>query len=317
MFKRIFRRCFKFAIFSWDFELSLKLRHDKLRKKVIGTTLVALPLALIYYGIVSSDLPPHNFSDSECFRCHVTIPQPGDLRPYRFISPINTLCTECHTQLSAISHFTNVQTSETYEVHFPVTDPGSLTCATCHDPHLPAINPATGNKTYFLRGGVTGKMECQLCHSSNLSPQGLTTRRPVMDTAHGVAHFTVLFDPAIDYSGRDLHILNTRVTLDQLSVYCLNCHDSPSNPEYTSPGSAVYKHAADNGLSHPVGIDCDEVAQRNKYIKTNNRDPRLMLFDGKIGCCTCHDPYAIGGGLGLRIGDKTGWQELCMGCHIR
>lgn len=317
MFKRIFKRCFKFAIFSWDLELSLKLHKNKLRKKVIGTTLIAIPLALIYYGIVNTGLPPHDFSDSQCFRCHITIPQAGDPRPYRFMSPIDALCLECHTQLSPVSHYSNVLASETYEAHFPVTDAGSLTCATCHDPHMPAIDQATGKKTFFLRGGVTGKMECRQCHSSDLSPQGLTTRRPAMDTAHGVAHFNVLNNPVLDYSGRNLHILNTSVTLDPLSVFCLNCHDSPGNPEYTSPGSYVYKHGPDNGLSHPIGIDYDEAARGSKDVRSNGMDPRLLLFDGKIGCCSCHDPYALGGGLGLRIGDNTGWQELCMGCHIR
>jgi len=317
MLKRIFKRYFKFTIFSWDLEFSLKLQHHILKKNVVKTTLVAIPLALISYGIVNTYLPAHDFSDSECFRCHVTMPQEGDSRPYIFMSPINTLCQECHTQLSHISHFNNVLLSETYETHFPVTDADSITCATCHDPHMPAINPATGKKTYFLRGGLTGKMECQLCHSSNLSPKGLTTRRPVMDTAHGVAHFTVLNNPVMDYSDRNLHVLNTRVTLDPLSVYCLNCHDNPNEPELTSPGSEVYKHGSDNGLSHPLGIDYDDAARRSKDVKPYDMDPRILLFDGKIGCCSCHDPYALGGGVGLRIGDKTGWQELCMGCHIR
>ena len=149
MLKRIFKRYFKFAIFSWDLELSLKLHKNKLRKKVIKTTLIAIPLALLSYGVVDTYLPPHDFLDSQCFSCHVTIPQAGDLRPYRFMSPINKLCLDCHTQLSTISHYSNASIMETYEVHFPVTDAGSITCATCHDPHMPATDPATGKKTYF------------------------------------------------------------------------------------------------------------------------------------------------------------------------
>jgi hypothetical protein len=138
-----------------------------------------------------------------------------------------------------------------------------------------------------------------------------------MDTAHGVAHFNILVNPVLDFSGRNLHVLNMRVTLDPLSVYCLGCHDNPNDLELTSPGSLIYKHATDNGLSHPIGINYDEAASRTKDVKSNGMDQRIMLFDGKIGCCSCHDPYALGGGVGLRIGDRVNWVELCKGCHVR
>lgn len=316
MFRRIIKRCFKLAIFSWDLELSLKLRKQNLGKNVIRTTLVVLPLAVLYYGIVNNTLVPHEFRDSECFGCHFTIPMEGDPRPFRFVAPIDSLCLACHAQLDPLSHYVNASTSDSYESVYPVIEAAKINCTTCHDPHMPFKDISTGERTYFLRNGVAGKAECLLCHTDELQMSKRFSLLQVMDKAHGVAHYTVLTSVVLDYSDRRLNIRDKLVTLDRLSIFCLNCHDNPDNPELTMPGSGVFVHGSDNGLSHPIGIDYGEAAWKNRELRDRDMDPRLVLFDGKVGCCSCHDPYTPGG-MELRIGSMTNYTDLCMGCHIR
>lgn len=317
MFSRIFRRSFRFRLFGWELDLSLRLHPARVAGGVAKAALAAIPFALLYAGAVITTRPPHDFSASDCFNCHFTVPTDGETRPYRFVSPVNSLCTGCHKKLSPVSHFVNLTAALSYPHGFPVLSSMRLTCATCHDPHMRAVDPADGKKTYMLRAGVAGRAGCLLCHAGDKAPSGLPTRRPVMDKAHGVAEFRVLTSVFMDYSGRALDIRDTLVALDRLSTFCLNCHDAPRNREYTQPGSNVYRHGPDNGLSHPVGIDYNEAAWNNRELRLKDMDPRLPLFDGKIGCCTCHDPYAPGDGQGLVIGQRDGYQDLCFGCHIK
>ncbi len=317
MLKRIFKRCFKFAVYSWDVEFCVMLRKNRFGKHVVKAGLLVIPVALAYYAIISEPSSPHQFSQSDCFNCHFTIPAEDEPRPYRFVSSISGLCTGCHNDLNPVSHYVNGEAYETYEPVFPVLEIDRITCATCHDPHMPSVDPATGEKTYFLRDGVTGKAECLLCHTSDMPSAGIFTHLPAMDRAHGVANFTVLVRETLDYSDRRLFgVLDTLVSLDDLSVYCLNCHDDPINPELTSPGSEAYMHGPDNGMSHPVGIDHEAAAMNNRELRLADRDPRILLFDGKIGCCSCHDPYAPGVSIGLRVGSTVDYTALCLGCHI-
>lgn len=316
MLRRILKRTLRIKLFDWELDLSLKLHRQKAKKHVIGAALIAIPAALLYLGAVDTSQSPHGFTSSDCFNCHFTVPQSGDPRPYRFVSAVNDLCLVCHKGLSPVSHFVNTTTRLSYDHRFPVRSSVTLTCATCHDPHMQTMHPATGKRTYLLRAGVPGRLGCMACHSDDLTPQGVETRRHVMDRAHGVAKFVVLTTVRMEYGDRDLDIRDTRPALDDLSVFCMNCHTTPGTPAYTSSIASSYRHGPDNGLSHPIGIDYGEAAWANKELKTES-DPRLPLFDGKLGCCTCHDPYAVGGGVGLRIGERRFWQELCQGCHIR
>lgn len=318
MLRRIFKRTVRLFIFDWELDVKFKLHRSRLKNHAVKTAMVVIPAALLYAGVTITHQTPHSFSSSDCFNCHFTIPQAGDAGPHVFVAPINELCTrECHDDLSGISHHVNTDETVAYETSFPVLRAEEITCATCHDPHMPATDAETGERTHLLKGGLYGKEECRLCHEGGLTPEGMTTRRPVMDTAHGVAHFTVNTSILWSYAAQDLDGEYPLGRLDRLTIFCLNCHDNPGNPELTTPGSEVYRHGPDNGLSHPIGVDYEEACSRNRELKLYDRDERLVLFDGRIGCCTCHDPYAVGGGVGLRIGERVYWQELCEGCHIR
>ena len=123
--------------------------------------------------------------------------------------------------------------------------------------------------------------------------------RTAMNRGHGFARFEVL---------------DKSTNLDALSLACLDCHDGAS-PK-TTLGEGVWRHMDSAiGLSHPIGVDYS-VATMGKagYVPEDKLDKRLRLFDGKIGCCTCHDPYAAEG-KALVIGARGNFQGLCLACH--
>ena len=123
-----------------------------------------------------------------------------------------------------------------------------------------------------------------------------------MDRAHGFAGYTVVDSDA---------------AVDDLSAACLDCHDNPDAVERTAPGAGVWRHGSDVGLSHRLGMDYGRAASRDGELQPLEAvEATLLLFDGRMGCCTCHDPYQPGGGLGLRVGTARDYAGLCLTCHL-
>jgi predicted CXXCH cytochrome family protein len=130
----------------------------------------------------------------------------------------------------------------------------------------------------------------------------IPSHRPVMDKSHGFAHFEVL---------------DQSTNLDPLSLACLDCHDDSASPK-TTLGSGVWRHTTSGiGLTHPIGVDYSVATiAKTSYVPEEKLDKRLRLFNGKIGCCTCHDPYASQGNT-LVIGAHGNFQGLCLACHTK
>ena len=73
-----------------------------------------------------------NAADHTCTDCHNSaIPNANDL-----IKPLSTLCADCHAErIAAGEHVVDVSvlsSTNTLPLHN-----GTMTCATCHDPHQP------------------------------------------------------------------------------------------------------------------------------------------------------------------------------------
>ena len=273
----------------------------------IAAVLVILTSAAVYSTFINAS--PHQFSDNDCFGCHFTIPQEGDPRPLRFVKPISELCGRCHRDLTDLSHISDFEVERRLPLDLPVDSAGNLTCATCHDPHRNRFD-ARNNKTYYLRTERRGKGFCLLCHESKdrpgevtiFAPGGGLTHKRSMDRAHGFANFS---------------IVSSDDKIDPLSKICMGCHSK--DEEKADRGSleeGKWTHGSGIGLSHPIGVDYAYSARVNRDLKSfRNIDPRVKFFDGRIGCCTCHNPYGAGGGHGLVIYDNGSSQGLCLACH--
>lgn len=277
-------------------------------------TLVAILLVVAASAVIAYstfiNYAPHMFTTNECLECHFTIPQAGDEGPMRFTKPISVLCGRCHKDLNVLSHVVDVVPSMNMPAGMPLDNLGMMTCATCHDPHRNGIDPSTGKKTYYLRTDMQGKRFCLLCHEdpmhpgmvSIFTPLGAVTHRRSMDRSHGFATFNSLEDS---------------VKLDPVSLMCIKCHEADEREADTEKlAQGIWTHGGGIGLSHPIGTDYESAAWKNReLVHVTDLDERIKLFDGKIGCCTCHDPYGKGGGAGLVIGEKNSYQDLCLGCH--
>ncbi len=293
-------------------------------RRLIPIALIAILLlaAGIAVGNRTDQESPHAFTDNDCFMCHFTLPRAGDTAggPLRFTDSISKLCARCHDLSATMSHQVDFVPPPEIAVpaDMPVDEEGRITCITCHEIHKPYRHPLTGERTYFLRREPAGKYFCLSCHRTeealrqiqiaSLDPFSTgadgVSHRPAMDRAHGFATYEVL---------------DTGVNIDKLSVACLDCHDEPGKPSRTTLGAGVWRHASDGiGLSHPIGMEYYRATRDYPDLVPEDRlDRRVKLFNGKIGCCTCHDPYVPGDGQGLVIGSRDSYQDLCFACHIK
>ncbi len=284
----------------------------------ILTTAIAAVAFATQYG---SDSNPHNFTQSDCFSCHFTIPTEGSTEPLRFTDTISNLCARCHDMSGIISHQVDIVPSNRVNIppDMPLDSRGRITCVTCHEIHGPYINPLTGQKTFFLRREVIGKSFCISCHNTDEGIKQIQMGSPsadvndnrtsifpihksVMDRSHGFASYDVI-DQSSD--------------IDPLSLACLDCHGDDTIQK-TSLKIGVFNHADANiGMSHPIGMDYETASDgKDDYVQVDSLDKRLKLFDGKVGCCTCHDPYSSQGDA-LVIGTPDSYQDLCFACHIK
>jgi predicted CXXCH cytochrome family protein len=183
---------------------------------------------------------------------------------------------------------------------FPLSRAGRLTCTTCHDVTGPAEN-AWGGSTHYLRGGKAGKIFCDRCHGDVLA---LDSHR----TALGEAHFQPEA-PAI-VPGNEI---------DPISKHCLTCHDGVYG-SMVSLKAGPFSHGgmfALNGGNHPIGVDY-EAARTMPGRKTELRpmplvDPRILFFDGRVGCGSCHHPYSA---LPNNLVMVDAESRLCLACHM-
>jgi len=113
--------------------------------------------------------------------------------------------------------------------------------------------------------------------------------------------------------------------LDGESRKCLECHEGYYH-EGPPPGVS---HG--DGAEHAIAVDYAQLSSTNPSLEDPSAlDPALRLFDGMIGCATCHVPYNEYDHLMLSkkraeepdipdpmlVMDNTG-SALCTGCHLK
>jgi predicted CXXCH cytochrome family protein len=177
--------------------------------------------------------------------------------------------------------------------HLPLED-GRITCLTCHDPT--AVVSATG-------GGVGLRAEtaaalCAACHDP-ASPARADQHATALRRAH------LLATPATSGGGDGL---------DPESVTCLGCHDGTvlDGGGYGAPEETREPSWERLAAMHPIGVE-----QRPRYAgdtlqEPDSIDPRIRLFDGRVGCGSCHDIYSGVPGL-LSVSNNRSY--LCLSCH--
>jgi predicted CXXCH cytochrome family protein len=63
---------------------------------------------------------------------------------------------------------------------------------------------------------------------------------------------------------------------------------------------------------HPIGAEQHPRGPGDNLVHPNSLDPRIRLFDGRVGCGSCHSPYAREHALLVMSNDRS---ALCLSCH--
>ena len=222
----------------------------------------------------------HDF-EGKCNECHLSLSDPNV-----FVRDIDFLCAACHTSLG-LCHPSGIRPKTALPAGFPLDWNGKMTCATCHDVH--------GNRESLLRTDRRGRRFCSLCHAT-------------LPGVHGDAQ-----QPAHTGSrtiSRGFEEGRFQGSIDRVSLDCLACHDAATaRPATIRVGAGVYSH--DGGSSHPIGVDYRRMSPR-KYVPVSMLDPALVLFDGRVGCGTCHNVYSKEKHYLAVRNDRS---ALCFKCH--
>lgn len=219
---------------------------------------------------------------------------PATTRPTLRPSFDATRCTDCHAMDAGFSHPVGIAPSMPMPSSLPLQG-GLITCLTCHEPtpHDSALGRA------FLRAPLSGASRCDACHQPG--------------DARSNPHATL---------GIPAHLSNPRTSshpslprhagLDAESRDCVSCHDGSAASD---AGAHTLANRLDPASEHPVGIRYDSRARPHAempLIPVQRLDPRIRLFDDRLGCGSCHSPYATHPNLLVMRNDRS---ALCLSCH--
>jgi predicted CXXCH cytochrome family protein len=257
--------------------------------KIILPVLLLLGLtAVIAYTIPGEN--PHDFSNAECPKCHVDASE----NPKVLVTSVTQLCLPCHKKKVRRSpHPVDVRPEL---VRVPADLPlsnGKITCNTCHNVHDKERTSVFGGKSYFLRRAAAGREFCVACHEVG---SGKSRYMEVVAAAH---------------IGNRYKVTEASALLDPMSLDCIGCHDGSLGKvaEYRI-GQGVWDH---NQGSHPVGVDYREGRMKRGQLRPlSSVSRKLRLFNGKIGCGTCHDLYSRNPAM-LAMSNEG--SRMCLSCH--
>lgn len=252
-------------------------------------------LAIVAVGWTKGNARNH-MSAGSCQVCHREVPAAGAAFEQAGLrAGISAVCEQCHRMPARASHPVGVRPQAPVALQRYLDEQGRVTCVTCHDVHQDDQELMAGKEKGLLRGHVQGAAFCAACHEGRLPGTG---RRH--ELAGSYAHL------AGALVQREQGTL-----LDQRSTECLSCHDGViAKAGRVDIRSGEYRHGL--GPSHPVGVDYPTGAFTAGYADRATLPQAILLFDGKVGCLSCHNLYS--GERGLLVMDNTG-SALCVACH--
>ena len=267
-------------------------------KNIIAVTIFIVVLGSIGLIVWSGFDSYHNF-EGQCMTCHLTNPTEG-AEKYLFVKEISALCISCHKDAVRLSHPVDMKPSMKIPSDFLLDRKGNLTCNSCHTTHKGSYGK------YHLRVASIGEPFCITCHQS-LS-EGAELHRSTIGSAHMAGSVQSRYWPG-----------SIGGYLDEVSIRCLICHDAVFATE-SLVGTAVqageYDHGGNIGLSHPVGVSYREATVKYKgaYRKIEKLPQEIRLFDGFVGCGSCHNPY---GRRHFELVMSNEGSALCFACHMK
>lgn len=245
---------------------------------------------------VSAGVAKHDFQ-GKCQFCHSEIPGPGT--PFEDIVLTDTpegLCAQCHRINQRTSHPVGISPQNPIPLQRYLDKEGRMTCLTCHDVHKEEDKSFSRLELKGLvRGHARGRFFCFVCH--NDETLGANWRhRLVVTYAHAPGQLTQLQNGS---------------PLDEHSIECLSCHDGTISRMTPVPvKSGDFQHGI--GLSHPVGVEYPTGSMASDFMPRDSLPEDVQLFNGKVGCLSCHNPYGKRESLLVMDNFRS---VLCLTCH--
>jgi len=208
-------------------------------------------------------------------------------------------------------------------------DHGTVTCLTCHLDGGPEGHSRASRTHDGMLRRASAPALCVSCHTGRqhsakamhaaYSGRAHLRRRGSAERRMLNAESSLLRTPNL--------ALSTSIALDDESRTCLSCHDGTTATDIGlgSDGGPI-THAS----GHPVGVAYRSIGGLasssivaptgsggtllgyGQLVPVSTLDPRIRLFDGNIGCGSCHSPYSQEHGLLVMDNYRS---RLCLSCH--
>lgn len=255
-----------------------------IKKWLIIVLLVTFAAAAVY----ALSGRQHDFVERECSLCHYDVnKEPGDIKP-----TVTLACNACHSkERQQRSHPVDIYPVLSIPADMPLVD-GRFVCITCHYTH-PGKETNFPEDNHLLRRLSKGIYFCMTCHEIDKD------KHIVVENIHPGTYRVK------DHSTR----------IDSMSLTCIECHDSYINSPVGFLGAGSWSHFQKN-FRHPIGIEYDRVSVRNSrnFNPSNMLSKEVRLYDGKIGCGTCHTIYSKERNMLVMDNLRS---KLCFQCHIK
>jgi len=213
-------------------------------------------------------------------------------------------CTQCHVQSAGLNHPVDVATSET---DLPLGN-GRIDCLTCHTEQTTSARHATGATQ--KQNGLLRKSAAALCSTCHGELQFGSS------DGNAKSHGTALRKAHLGQKSSDSQQIGG--SLDAESRQCLSCHDGSfaSHSGVRTPNSGGAQSVSVETM-HPIGVRYSSATKGRmapQFQPVSSLPNTVRLFDGKVGCGSCHSMYASSEKM-IAVDPKQG--VLCLSCHIK
>lgn len=254
-----------------------------------GSTILFIISIIIYGTAYGSVERHHQFSDNECRICHADIhDNPASLKPMS-----SAVCERCHANIRhELSHPVDILAKTPAPVDMPL-EGGKLSCITCHFVHPFSINPKNSNYFMLRKPKSDGKL-CSGCHK--IEAKGHT----FFETIHLESYQET----------------NRPGTLDRYTLQCIECHDDKLDRGLNGFGAGKWRYYSRSKLNHSIGVSYSRAFARQPqdFNPPDTLPPEIRLFNGKLGCGTCHNIYSK---ERFMLATSNWRSSLCLTCHIK
>ncbi len=248
-----------------------------------------------------------------CRTCHVSTPdtRPTALRrspPARIGANVNDACASggCHVYDRSFNHPVDVAVPapERLPSYIPLDHADRIDCLTCHTDPRP---PTDADESMLIV--PDGEDLCNSCHVQ-MQTSG---RTPAHWRFSNKAHLQSINPRKGSTSRVDVSFGR----IDPESMTCVSCHDEitvtvPQENETHRQRMTRWTSMPD----HAIGMRYAAIVarRRGQFNYPPIDSERIRLFDGKVGCGSCHSVYADNPAY---LATKQNDNRLCRNCHIK